>query len=99
MSTDNITRQVPDEQLPEITSTQQWCCEHGCGETVPVQKEFTYRETFDMQTGSLVGRTIGKVWVSNCCGAGLILWDESVPQGKYMGNFIDWKPANAADLP
>ena len=97
MSTE-ITK-APDEVLPELTRHQVWCCAKGCGPISPVMKEFAYQETFDANSGEVLSKVVGNVWVSPCCGAELMLWDESVPQGRHMGDFIEWKPTNLNQLP
>jgi hypothetical protein len=65
----------PDEALPEIQPGQSWCCEEGCGECTPVQVEFEYSRS-ESPPGVIVRREVGNVWVSHCCKAGLMLWDE-----------------------
>ena len=62
-------------QLPTITERQSWCCENGCGECRPVQIDFEYSRTEDMD-GNLIDSKTEKIWASHCCEAGLDLWDE-----------------------
>lgn len=63
------------EQLPTITNQQIWCCANGCGECRPVQIDFEYSRTEDMD-GNLLDSKTEKVWASHCCHAELELWDE-----------------------
>ena len=93
---ENITQHAPDEELPEITATQSWCCENGCGETTPVQTEFEYWSARDAETGALIQRRIGKVWVSKCCEAALELYDDAANEGR--GDVISWTAKNADQL-
>lgn len=76
--------EVPAETLPEIGPTQSWSCENGCGECKPKQIDFEYARTED-PPGTVTERKVGKIWVSECCEADLMLWDE----GKQ--NFVDFK--------
>ena len=69
-----VTRR-PDETLPGLQPGQSWCCEKGCGECTPVQTEFVYRST-ERPPGVVVEKEVGQVWVSGCCKADLMLWDE-----------------------
>ena len=73
------------EELPTITDRQSWCCENGCGECRPVQIDFEYSRTEDMD-GNLIESKTEKVWASHCCKAELMLWDED------RQDFIDWVP-------
>jgi hypothetical protein len=77
-----------DMELPKIEAQQSWCCENGCGECKPVQIDFEYSRTEDM-AGNMIESKTEKVWVSQCCKAGLDLWDEA-KQG-----FVEWMPSNA----
>ena len=63
------------QELPSITDNQSWCCERGCGDCKPVQIDFEYSRTEDLN-GSLLKSKTEKVWASNCCHSGLMLWDE-----------------------
>lgn len=71
-------------KLPEIGKTQSWCCENGCGECKPVMDDFEYSRTEDM-AGNLIESKTEVVWVSNCCKADLMLWDED------KQNFVDFE--------
>lgn len=62
-------------ELPEITKSQSWCCSEGCGDCTPVPTDFEYSRTEDRQ-GNLIESKTEKIFVSNCCGAELMLWDE-----------------------
>jgi hypothetical protein len=63
-------------KLPELTSTQAWCCSNGCGECRPVPDEFETMREEDVQ-GNLIRREIENIFVSHCCRKDLMLWDES----------------------
>lgn len=89
---DAITKRVPDEILPEITATQSWCCENGCGETQPTRVDFDYWTATDADTGELLYRVSGGVYASKCCEAKLELWDEAV------GDCIEWEPTNLDEI-
>jgi hypothetical protein len=52
---------------------------------LPVQIEFEYSTTSDIATGGTTCRRVGNVWVSACCKADLMLWDEG------RQNFVDAK--------
>ena len=73
--------------LPEIAPQQSWCCENGCGECTPVQTDFEYSKTTD-SAGNVLESKIEKIWVSHCCKAELMLWDESKQY------FVEWQPAS-----
>jgi hypothetical protein len=62
--------------LPELTATQSWCCEHGCGETKPRVDQFEYSRTEDKH-GRLLESKAAPVWRSTCCGAELFLFDDA----------------------
>lgn len=79
------------EQLPTINNRQKWCCENGCGECRPVQTDFEYSRTED-ESGNVIESLTEKIWVSHCCKADLMLWDED------KQDFIVWGPlAQVAD--
>lgn len=73
------------EQLPAISDRQKWCCENGCGECRPVQTDFEYSRTED-DKGNVLESLTEKIWVSHCCKADLMLWDED------KQDFIVWGP-------
>lgn len=62
------------EYLPELTNTQVFCCDRGCGVCFPIQQEFDIfvEETLD---GEIVKRETELLWVSNCCSTGICVWD------------------------
>ncbi len=92
MDIEKITQRVPDEILPAVTPTQNWCCSEGCGVTTPVMADFSYWEARDATTGKLLQRRAGKVWVSHCCGAEIDLYDD------LACDFVKWQPENEAEL-
>lgn len=61
--------------LPTLDVQQSWCCANGCGECRPVQVDFEYSRTEDLDGKPLEIKT-EKVWGSHCCHADLMLWDE-----------------------
>ena len=61
--------------LPEIGTSQEWCCSNGCGSCRPVERDFVYHRVTD-EDGEVLTEATEKVWVSHCCGADLELWDE-----------------------
>lgn len=64
-------------KLPEITYKQSWCCSQGCGICVPKQIDFEYSRTEDRHGNLIESKTEG-IWVSECCEAELMLWDETL---------------------
>lgn len=70
------------DNIPVIRKTQMWCCVKGCGECNPIADKFeTFREeSFD---GKLIQSKTEDIWVSDCCKAGLLLWDSE------LNGFID----------
>ena len=60
-----------------IPKNQVWCCANGCGECKPVETDFEYyrEETF---SGELISSLSEKIWVSDCCKAAIMLWDENL---------------------
>lgn len=65
--------------LPLLTSSQSWCCAEGCGDCKPKQIEFEFsRET--AKDGSLIESKTTPIWVSDCCGGDLMLWDASLDE-------------------
>lgn len=61
--------------LPQKEPHQEWCCSEGCGNCSPVQADFEYYREEDLQ-GNVLDTKSMKIWVSNCCNADLLLWDE-----------------------
>lgn len=72
-------------ELPTISERQKWCCENGCGECRPVPMDFEYSRTED-DNGKVLESLTEKIWVSHCCKADLMLWDED------KHDFIVWGP-------
>lgn len=71
----SVERHVKDIVLPELAPWQVWTCENGCGACRPVSADFEYsRET--TPDGDLVESKTCKVYVSHCCRATLVLYDE-----------------------
>ena len=68
-------RHVEDVVLPDLTEGQQWTCENGCGNCRPEQADFEYSREETPHGVQPNSRTC-KVWVSHCCKANLVLWDE-----------------------
>ncbi|CAB3754444.1 hypothetical protein [Paraburkholderia humisilvae] len=68
-------RHCEDVVLPDLDEGQQWTCENGCGNCRPEHADFEYshEEALD---GALLDSKMCKVWVSHCCKANLVLWDE-----------------------
>lgn len=62
--------------LPKIGEQQSWCCDEGCGVCSPIQVDFEFSRTEDTD-GNLIESRTQKVWRSDCCKAGLMLWDET----------------------
>lgn len=62
-------------ELPELTKSQSWCCSEGCGDCLPVTTDFEYSRIEDRQ-GNLIESKTEKFFVSHCCRAELLLWDE-----------------------
>lgn len=70
------------KNLPELAAGQSWCCSNGCGECGTKETAFEYsREEFP--NGDVISKT-QRVFVSTCCDADLMLWDE----GKQ--DFVEW---------
>lgn len=87
-----------DETLPELTATQTWCCAGGCGDCSPKEIAFPYSIIRDAETDELIERRTHRAYVSNCCGADLMLWDESVGT---EGDFVEFSlyPQQGHDIP
>lgn len=68
--------------LPVITDEQEWCCSRGCGVCTPkpIEREFSRTTEAD---GTVLERKTEQVWVSACCLAALMLWDNG------MQDFVD----------
>lgn len=65
---------------------------------MPVQVDHCYFEVREGDSRKLIYARKGKVWVSNCCGADIELFDEAIEQGSSKGAFVEWEPTNAAEV-
>lgn len=77
--------------LPALAPKQAWACSKGCGECQPKESLFEYSRT-EHQNGNVESKS-QREFVSHCCGANLMLWDE----GKQ--DFKDWDYVDAAPQP
>lgn len=63
------------KELPIINDKYDWCCENGCGRCMPVQREIVIYEARDVITGEFFHRETETRWLSDCCEADLMLFD------------------------
>lgn len=77
------------KQLPQPGEGQLWCCSNGCGDcgTKPLLREYSRTEHPNGDIESKAER----VYVSTCCAADLLLWNESTK------DFIAWSLVDVAD--
>ncbi len=92
ISTNIMRQQLRDEILPMLNSGQSWCCDKGCGTCLPMQIDFEYSRTEDLD-GNLLESKTHKAWVSDCCKADLLQWDES------KNEFVPWDSSQGEDAP
>ncbi len=74
--------------LPKITSGQSWCCSKGCGECKPKESFIEYSRT-EHPNGDIESKS-QRVFVSDCCHGGLMLWDED------KQDFVEWSYTDCA---
>jgi hypothetical protein len=64
------------KSLPVLTPGQSWCCDNGCGVTVPSVRQFEYSREEDRH-GNLIKSKTAPVWRSACCDTTLFIYDEA----------------------
>lgn len=70
--------------LPTLPTTQRWCCDAGCGETLPRVDQIE-RSSESSPEGDVIACTKVAVWRSACCGQRLYIFDHST------GISMDWE--------
>lgn len=71
--------------LPALAEGQCWCCARGCGECHAKESLYEYSRT-RYPNGTVVSKSC-RIFVSACCAADLMLWDEK------HNDFTDWQYA------
>lgn len=63
------------KRLPELEEHQEWVCEFGCNEVIPVLKKHSYAKSWDIKTGEKT-RDLTEHYYTCERGHTLLVWDQ-----------------------